>query len=126
MELKETAGVARSSTEAEYRAVANAASELRWVCSLLTDLHIPLPEMPVIYCDNIGATYLAANPVFHSKMKHIALDYHFVRDNVQAGTLRVSQLSTKDQLADALTKPLPRSRFLELMHKIGITLVLPS
>ena len=126
MELKETAGVARSSTEAEYRAVANAASELRWVCSLLTDLHIPLPEMSVIYCDNIGATYLAANPVFHSKMKHIALDYHFVRDNVLAGTLRVSHLSTKDQLADALTKPLPRSRFLELMHKIGITLVLPS
>lgn len=123
---KKQQGVARSSTEAEYRAVANAASELRWVCSLLTDLHIPLPEMPVIYCDNIGATYLAANPVFHSKMKHIALDYHFICDNVQAGTLRDSHLSTKDQLADALTKPLPRPRFLELMHKIGITLVPPS
>ena len=112
--------------EAEYRAVANAASEVLWVCSLFTDLRIPLPEMPVLYCDNVGATYLAANPVFHSRMKHIALDFHFIRHHVQAGALRVSHLSTKDQLADALTKPLPRPRFLELMNKIGVTQVPPS
>lgn len=74
----------------------------------------------------MGATYLAANPVFHSRMKHLALDYHFVRDNVQAGALRVSHVSTKDQLADALTKPLPRPHFSELMHKIGVTIVPPS
>ncbi|KAL0733864.1 hypothetical protein Bca4012_010074 [Brassica carinata] len=123
---KKQQGVARSSTEAEYRAVANAASEIQWVCSLLIDLRIPLPEMPVIYCDNVSVIYLAANPVFHSKMKHISLDYHFIRDNVQAGALRVSHLSTKDQLANALTKLLPRPRFLELMNKIGVTIAPPS
>ena len=123
---KKQKGVARSSTEAEYRAVANVASEVLWVCSLFTELRIPLPEMPVLYCDNIGATYLAANPVFHSRMKHIALDFHFIRHHVQTGALRVAHLSTKDQLADALTKPLPRPRFLELMGKIGVTHVPPS
>lgn len=117
---KKQRGVAQSSTEAEYRAVANTASELRWVCSLFTELGIPLPTPPVIYCDNVGATYLSANPVFHSRMKHIALDLHFVRDHVQAGALRVTHVSTHDQLADALTKPLPRLRFTELMSKIGV------
>lgn len=120
---KKQRGVARSSTEAEYRSVANTASEIRWVCSLLTELGISLSSVPVIFCDNIGATYLSANPVFHSRMKHIALDYHFIRDNVQAGALRVSHIFTRDQLADALTKALPRPRFEELMSKIGVTQV---
>lgn len=100
---KKKCGVARSSTEAEYRAVANTASELIWLCSLLHELGIRLSLQPVIYCDNVGATYLCANPVFHSRMKHIALDYYFIRNLVQAGALRVSHVSTHDQLADALT-----------------------
>lgn len=76
--------------------------------------------MPAIYCDNIGATYLAANPVFHSRMKHLALDYHFVRHQVQNKNLRVSYVASADQLADALTKPLQRSRFQNLCIKIGL------
>ncbi|CAA7051295.1 unnamed protein product [Microthlaspi erraticum] len=74
---KKQKGVARSSTEAEYRSVANTAAELRWVYSLLTELHVNLTNDPVVYCDNVGATYLCANPVFHSRMKHLALDYHY-------------------------------------------------
>lgn len=104
-------GVARSSTEAEYRAIANAAAEVRWICNLLSELHIHLPLAPVIYCDNVGATYLSANPVFHSRMKHIALDYHFVRGHIQSGSLRISHVSAKDQFVDALTKPLSRASF---------------
>ncbi|CAA7016634.1 unnamed protein product [Microthlaspi erraticum] len=123
---KKQKGVARSSTEAEYCAVANTASEIRWICSLLTDLGVTLPAAPVIYCDNVGATYLCANPIFHSRMKHLALDYHFIRENVQSGALRVTHLSTHDQLADALTKPLPRTRFLMLFNKIGVRYLPPS
>lgn len=123
---KKQRGVARSSTEAEYRAVANTASEVRWLCSLLTELGVHVPKAPVIYCDNIGATYLCANPVFHSRMKHIALDYHFIRNQIQEGILRVSHVSTHDQLADALTKPLSRVQFHTACCKIGVTRVPPS
>ena len=123
---KKQTGVARSSTEAEYRVVANTAAELRWVCSLLTELGVTLTQPPVVFCDNVGATYLSANPVFHSRMKHLALDFHFVRENVRSGALRVTHVSTKDQLADVLTKPLPRPHFTELIRKIGVVSLPPS
>ena len=113
--------VARSSTEAEYRSVAATAAELRWICSLLTELGVVLPQQPVIYCDNVGATNLCSNLVFHSRMKHVALDYHFIREQVQNGLLRVAHVSSKDQLADALTKPLPRHQFQFLRTKIGLS-----
>lgn len=123
---KKQKGVARSSTEAEYRAVANVASELSWICNLLSELGISLPTPPVVYCDNVGATFLCANPVFHSRMKHIAIDYHFVRGQVQQGALRVAHVNTKDQLADALTKPLSRAQFIYLRNKIGVSQAPPS
>lgn len=118
--------IARSSTEAEYRSVANASSELKWISSLLQELGIPFPSPPIIYCDNVGATYLCANPVFHSRMKHVALDYHFIRNQVQTGRLRVVHVSTKDQLADAMTKPLSRPIFQTFINKIGVAKPPPS
>lgn len=123
---KKQNGVARSSTEAEYRAVANTASELSWICNLLSELGITLLSPPVVYCDNVGATFLCANPLFHSRMKHIAIDYHFVRNQVQKGALWVSHVNTRNQLADALTKPLTRARFMELRSKIGVQHPPPS
>jgi hypothetical protein len=113
--------VARSSTEAEYKALADTASELLWVLSLFTELGHTPASGPVIYCDNLGATHLSANPVFHSRMKHIALAYHFVRENVQRGRFRVSFVSTNDQLADILTKPLLRPRFEFLLSKLHLS-----
>ncbi|RVW63792.1 Retrovirus-related Pol polyprotein from transposon RE1 [Vitis vinifera] len=88
--------------------------------ALLTELGVTLPQQPVIYCDNVGATNLCSNPVFHSRMKHVALDYHFIREQVQNGLLRVSHISASDQLADALTKPLARPQFDSLKAKIGL------
>lgn len=73
-------GVARSSTEAEYRALATAASEICWLRHLFDDLRLPFSATPRLLCDNMGATRLALNPVQHSRMKHIAVDLHYVRD----------------------------------------------
>lgn len=113
--------VSRSSTEAEYKAVANAAAEISWVQNLLLELGIKSLHTPRLFCDNTGATYLCANPVYHSKMKHVALDYHFVREHVNAGKLQVLHISSKDQLADVLTKPLPRMQFTSIRSKIGVS-----
>ena len=118
---KKQTGVARSSTEAEYRSVAATAAEICWITSLMKELGLSISQIPAIYCDNMGATYLAANPVFHSRMKHLALDYHFVRHQVQNGVVRVSHVSAHDQLADALTKPLSRPHFEGLCIKIGLS-----
>ena len=112
--------VARSSIEAEYHSVANTAAEIKWICYLLSDIGIVLSCCPVIYCDNIGANQLCLNLVFHSRRKHIAIDFHFLRDQVQAGALHVAHISSVDWISDALTKPLPRQRFLQLKLKIGI------
>lgn len=123
---KKQKGVARSSTEAEYRSVANTSAEVIWLCSLLDELGIKRASTPVVYCDNVGATYLCANLVFHSRMKHLALDYHFIRNQITSGTLRVAHVSSKDQLADALTKPLARAPFTNISSKIGVSKAPPS
>ena len=117
---KKQKSIARSSTEAEYRAVAATTAELLGIRNLLTELGVSISHTPVIYCDNLSATHLSANPVFHSKMKHLALAFHFIREQVQVGSIRVTHVPTSDQLADFLTKPLSRPRLDLLLSKIGL------
>jgi hypothetical protein len=119
--LKKQRTIARSSTKAEYRLVAATAAELSWVCSLIQELSVSLPSSPIIYCDNVRATQLSSNPIFHSRMKHVAVDYHFICDQVQSGRLRVAHVSSADQLANILTKPLPTSQFQFFCDKIGLS-----
>lgn len=82
---------------------------------------LTLPHSPVFNCDNIGATHLCSNPVFHSCMKHVALDYHFFQDHVQSGALHVAHVSLEVQLANTLTKSLPCKRFHKLKTKIRLS-----
>ena len=99
--------MSRSSTEAEYKSLANATAEVMWIQKLLEELGIPHPCAARLWCDNIGATYLSANTVFHARTKHIEIDYHFVRERVAAKLLDIRFISTADQLADGFTKALP-------------------
>ena len=97
--------VSRSSTEAEYKALANGTAEAMWIQSVLKELGVPQSKPPVLWCDNLGASYLSANHVFHAHTKHIEIDFHFVREKVALGALDVRYISTGDQLADVFTKP---------------------
>jgi hypothetical protein len=63
--------VSRSSTKAEYKAIANATAEVMWIQTLLCELNIQAPKQAKLWCDNMGAKYLSANPVFHARTKHI-------------------------------------------------------
>lgn len=103
--------VSRSSAEAEYRAVANAAAECIWLRQLLGELHLDVAKATVIFCDNVSAVYMSSNPVHHKRTKHIELDIHFVRERVQLGALRVLHVPTGEQFADVLTKGLPTATF---------------
>lgn len=61
----------------------------------------------LLWYDNVRATYLTTNPTFHSQMKHVEIDFHFVREFVKQKLLNVRFISTKEQIVDLFTKPLP-------------------
>jgi len=71
--------VSRSSTESEYKALADTVAEIIWLKALLQELGISTSVSPTLWCDNLGATYLSANPVFHARTKHVEVDFQFSR-----------------------------------------------
>jgi hypothetical protein len=85
---------------------------------ILKDLGLFLVDSPILWCDNLSALALASNPVFHARTKHIEVDYHFVREKVVRRDIVVKFVSTKDQLADILTKSLASSSFTRLRDNL--------
>ncbi|GJX23148.1 ribonuclease H-like domain-containing protein [Tanacetum coccineum] len=96
----------RSSAEAEYRGVANVVAKTSWIRNLLRELHTPLFTATLVYCDNVSAVYMSANPVQHQRTKHIEIDIHFVRDKVAARHVRVLHVPSRFQYGDIFTKGL--------------------
>jgi hypothetical protein len=74
--------VSQSSTEVEYKVIANATTEIMWIQTLMKELKVPCPAMAKLWCDNIGAKYISDNPIFHARTEHIKVDFHFVRERV--------------------------------------------
>jgi hypothetical protein len=81
--------VSRSSTEAEDKAITNVTTQIIWIQTLLNELGVVHPLVASLWCDNLGATYLSANPVFHARTKHIKADYHFIRERVARKQLNI-------------------------------------
>jgi hypothetical protein len=106
---KKQTTIAKSSTEAEYCTITSTVTNLLWLSELFKELHLPIVSPPVIHSDNKSATFLCANPMFHSRMKHLAIDCHFMRDLVLRKSLHVLHVPSVHQLADLLTKPLGSS-----------------
>lgn len=113
--------VSRSSTEAEYRAMAVTTCEIMWLSFLLKDLHIPVKLPITLFCDNKSAQQLAANPCFHDRSKHLDMDCHFTREKIQEGFLQTAFIPTTQQLSDVMTKALNHVQHSILLGKLGIT-----
>ena len=117
---KKQTTVSLSSAEAEYRSLRRVVAELSWLSRLLHKFGLsnitPIP----VKCDNMAAIYIAKNPVFHERTKHIEIDCHFVRHKLLEGLIELSFVPTKDQLADLLTKPLTGLQHHSILSKLGV------
>ena len=113
--------VALSTAEAEYVALACATQEAVWLRQLTTEINgKPLAESTVIFEDNQSAIAMTKNPQFHGRSKHIAIKYHFIRDKVIDGAIKVQYCPTTEMIADMLTKGLPTNTFTKLRKMIGL------
>ncbi|KAH9652496.1 protein kinase domain-containing protein [Citrus sinensis] len=112
--------VSRSTAEAEYRSLADLSCELQWLRALFADLGHLQHDPMTVYCDNQSALYIAENPVYHERTKHIELDCHFVRERVQSNLLLPLHIPTSMQVADVFTKPLGHALFHHHICKLGV------
>jgi transposase InsO family protein len=117
---KKQSVVARSSAEAEYRAMAHTACELTWLRTLLQEFGFPVHDPTPLYCDNQAAIHIANNPVFHERTKHIEVDCHFVRTKVESKEITTPFVPSGSQLVDIFTKALPKVAIDSICHKLGV------
>jgi hypothetical protein len=116
---KKQNSVALSTAEAEYIAASHCCEQLLWMRQTLRDYGYKFSKVPLL-CDNESAIRMADNPVEHSRTKHIAIRYHFLRDHQQRGDTEIAYVSTKEQLADIFTKPLDEKTFSKLRNELNI------
>jgi hypothetical protein len=117
--------IALSTTEAEYMAASEASSEGVWIRNFITELGVvPSALDPLkILCDNTGAIALAKEPRYHLKTKHINRCFHIIRDYIADGDLKISKVHTDLDVADPLTKPLPRAKHDQHHNAMGVRLL---
>nr|GEU50692.1 retrotransposon protein, putative, unclassified [Tanacetum cinerariifolium] len=117
--LKKQTALAISTTEAKYVSIGKACQQALWTKQPLVDYGVRLDDI-LIMCDNNGAIDLSKNPIQHSQTKHIEIHHHFLHNNVQKGNISIEKVSSEDNIADILTKPLKREPFNYLCLVLGM------
>ena len=112
--------VARSTAEAEYRAMALSVSEMIWMRRLLSELRVLRNNTMVLHCDNKSAINIANNPVQHDRTKHIEIDRFFIKEKIDGGMLKLDYVKSNEQLADCLTKGLGPGDGAVISSKMGM------
>ena len=112
--------VAQSTTEAEYIAINAASKEAVYIKALLQEIGQYKQAKFPVYTDNNGALLLAKNPVFHERTKHIAVKFHYIRELLNKGIIDLYYISTNEQKADGLTKPLDKIKFKAFIEQLGL------
>jgi hypothetical protein len=117
---KKQSVVARSTAEAEFRAMAHGVCELLWVQILLTELQLFKSKPLMLYCDNKAAIDIANNPIHHDRTKHIEIDRHFIKEKLDKGIICLPYVKSASQVADVLTEGLPEKMFSAFCTKMGL------
>ena len=117
--------MAGSTCEAEYIAASEAAQEGVWMKEFITDLgEIPNASGPMtLFCDNTGAIAIAKEPRFHKKTKHIKRRFNSIREYIQDGNIDICKVHTDLNVADPLTKPLPRAKHDQHQNSMGVRFI---
>lgn len=111
--------VSRSSTiEAEYRALASLATEIRRTTFICKDLCFPIHHIPQLFCDNKSTIFISKNSVIKQKSKHIETYIHFIRDLISKNHLRVDHVCSENQLADVFTKAVSQNIYISLCRSL--------
>ena len=112
--------VALSSAEAEFRGMAKGLCELLWLKRLLTEIGFAPSSKMNLFCDNKAAIDISHNPIQHDRTKHVEVDRHFIKQNLEEKIIRFPFVKTKDKLADILTKAVSKKNFYNSLDKLGI------
>ena len=111
--------VALSTMEAEYMALTDAAREMLAHITFFQTISIELP-LPVLFTDNEAAESIAKREPDYQRTKHIDIRYHFVRDHFEKGTFNIQHIPGTEQIADILTKPLPRVKHQTIVQALRL------
>lgn len=117
---KKKASVSLSTAEAEYIAVVSCYTQVLWMKLSLKHFKVDFDHPISILCDNTSAINISKNLVLHSRTKHIPIKYHFLREQVSDQQVMLEYVSTKDQLVDVFSKPLPKDTFERLRQQLGV------
>ena len=112
--------ISQSIAQEEYVVKKNTCNQVTWMKQMLKDIIIEFAKLVIIYCDNTSTVSMSKNPVLHSKTKHISIKYHVLREKAIEKEIRLEYVSTKDQIADIFTKPLPKDTFEYFQGMIGV------
>ncbi|XP_019199098.1 PREDICTED: uncharacterized protein LOC109192853 [Ipomoea nil] len=117
---KKQVTVSRSSSEAEYRALASTTCKIQWLLYLLADLGVKPTHPTTLFCDNLSAIAIEGNHVFHERTKHIEIDCHIVKQKVYDKVIKLMSIASQKQVADGFTKALPKLSFDNFHSKLGL------
>jgi hypothetical protein len=112
--------MALSSAEAKYVVACSTCGEAVWLRKLFAELFDLELEETCIFYDKQSCIKLLVNPMCHDKSKHIEIKYHYIREMIQKGAVKLQYVPTDEQVADVLTKPLSRVKFKYFKDKLGV------
>ena len=112
--------VALSSAEAEFRGIKSGLMEILWLRRLLTEIGFPPTRKSRLFCDNKAVISISENHVQHDRTKHVEVDRHFIKEDLEEGVIEFPFVKSKEQLADILTKAVHPKVFKEVLDKLNI------